>query len=668
MTTLTLGTLALSGTRLGPDSPLPAFRWQQPNPHQPAPPVGLNAEESEGFTYMGELSILPYGIQNRYSRSRDDLEFACLTLENDLIRVQVLPELGGRVYSMVDKSEDRELLFCNPVIQMGNLSLRNAWFSGGIEWNGGSVPGHAPTSCETVYCARIDTEEGPVLRLYEFDRISETAWQVDLHLPEGEKALYVHGKIVNPNAEARPVYWWTNATVAHVGGQRVLSPADYAIEHALPDNHLERFRFPNHWGFDGSYPGNWQSSTSVFFRTEDPAPKWLAAVNPDGKGLGQRSTANLTGRKFFYFGYGDGGRHWMEFLSTPEHGGDYIEIQSGVMPTQNQRHQLAAKSEIEWTECFFPIEGGEACTRGEYGPATAAASQLVEKAEPGNRFDDHDAFLRSVAGLPVSEVLVHGQPWGSLHESLTGAAIAASMTFAGGAVPSFWHAALDGAAEFSGDTVLEQGFATSKLWCQRLQDLRGKGVAPWFADLHLGIAALDAENFDAAEALLSASSAARANWLAERCLAVLHDRTGAPEKAAAHYAKACTFGDAPAELHLEHAEFLKRRGMDQQLEGLLDELPPAADALERTRILRAEQALKQGDFDTLETLLEFEFATIREGETTLSNLWTGLIIGRAEKAAGKALSAAEREAALTASPVPFNLDFVMLREERIAAA
>jgi hypothetical protein len=58
--------------------------------------------------------------------------------------------LGGKLASIYDKQEQRELLFDNPVFQPANLAVLNAWFSGGIEWNG-LIPGHTPFTCSSVF-------------------------------------------------------------------------------------------------------------------------------------------------------------------------------------------------------------------------------------------------------------------------------------------------------------------------------------------------------------------------------------------------------------------------------------------------------------------------------------------------------------------------------------
>lgn len=636
------------------ESPLPAFRWQQPTPHQPTPPVGLDAGEAAGYTCMGDLSILPYRLQERYARNLVETGLACVILENDVLKVTVVPGLGGRVTSIEDTRTGRELLFRNPVIRTGNLALRNAWFSGGIEWNGGGIPGHAASTMQPVFAHRVDTAGGPILRLHDFDRVTETAWQVDLFLPEDEARLYVHGRIVNPNADARQVYWWTNATVAHQSGQRILSPADYAVEHALPDNHLERFAFPNQWGFDGSYPDNWQSSTSVFFRRPAQSHPWIAACNPDGSGLAQASTATLPGRKFFYFGYGAGGQHWMEFLSDGS-GGKYIEVQAGITPTQNNRLTLGAKETLGWTEAYAPLDACADATLGAYAEAERLAEAHVRKVIPAATLDSVHDQLSTTASQSPAETLCEGSPWGALHELLTQAPIANGLDF-GTDLPPAWVAVAEGRTP---DAAWDD-FVTSDLWRTALEALPQDA----FTALHLGIIALDREDTSTARRYLEEAMISQPTSVAARCLAVLHAREGDMDSAIAAYARALDLPDCVPETELEFARLLQCEGRANELRAWLPRLSAEARALERMRLLEAGLALAEKNFDRVETLLDFDFATIREGEMVLSDLWWGLVLGRAVEAKGADLTDAEETAVRSANPIPFRLDFVMLREER----
>ena len=83
----------------------------------------------------GRTRILPYRMQDRYSRKRLPIKMKTIEMENKYLKAVFWPENGGRLYSLFDKVNNRDLLMTNPVYQPGNLAIRNAWLSGGIEWN-----------------------------------------------------------------------------------------------------------------------------------------------------------------------------------------------------------------------------------------------------------------------------------------------------------------------------------------------------------------------------------------------------------------------------------------------------------------------------------------------------------------------------------------------------
>src|SRR5215468_8450709 len=109
-------TLTVPAATLGPAIPLPRFTRLRELPYPEVGP-GATPDMLERLTYGRLESPLPYPVQEDYDRSLREVELPALVLENGVVRATVLPTLGGRVWSLYDVARERELLFCNPVLQ-----------------------------------------------------------------------------------------------------------------------------------------------------------------------------------------------------------------------------------------------------------------------------------------------------------------------------------------------------------------------------------------------------------------------------------------------------------------------------------------------------------------------------------------------------------------------
>jgi hypothetical protein len=656
-TTIRNERIILPMARLGPPSNLQRFRWQQPMPNKPTPPnVGLTEDESRnGFNWGGD-SILPYQVSDDYDREVRPAELEVIVIDNGRLRAVVAPLLGGRLLELNDLATGRDLVFRNPVFQPANLAALNAWFSGGIEWNG-LIPGHTPFTCARVFAGIRDTSEGPILRIYEFDRIVEATWQVDLFMPADSAVLYAHGRIVNPSDEPRLAYWWTNIAAPMSDGTRVLSPADYSIEHIWPGNNLGRCDFPRA-DWDASYPDNWENATSVFFRAPAAPRLFIASVDRGGYGLAQTSTREMQGRKFFYFGSKPGGQNWMDYLAKPGEG-KYLEIQSGIAPTQNQRFELAGGEELDWTEAFFPIQldSGRAHD-ADYAAAVRHASDAVNATIPGDDLVRIDAFLRAQARLPLDMRHFTGEPWGARQQQLLARPLAAGLDFSVATPSDFWDDLAQGLAISDANLLhVPNSIAVSTTWTDRIAaSAKGQGMT-WLHALALATAELDQGNVDTARNLANQSIASKPNWAAYRLRSLT---TSDFDAASEDYRRAWSTGDAPPELAVEIATRLMNANRSADLKTFVDALPASVRDNERIVLARAVVAANEGLLDELERLLfSRQFATIREGETLLSDLWLRLRQGRLEASLNRPATSDEIKADLAAHPIPRALNFRM---------
>ncbi len=643
---------------LGAPNPWPQFRFQLKG-GPVAVPAGLSEEDRAGMAPTTVVPLLPYLRLDNYTRERHLGRLPVIEMENAFLRAIVYPTFGGRLMSLYDKARQRELLFDNPVFQPANLAIRNAWFSGGVEWNG-PLYGHSLLTCCPVFAGVVETPRGALLRLYEFDRALETTWQVDLFLPNGESRLWAHVKAINPNDHDINFYWWTNIAVPLTPETRVFAPADYALSHDASGN--SRLTFPFFDGFDGSYPSRYPYSKSVFFRKPGRTHAWSACADGNGQGVSHVSTDTLFGRKFFTWGSGRGGKRWMDFLSE-DGKGDYLEIQGGVTPTQLQTRPLKAGSWIEWTECLSPFSlDAKTAHLADYSAACGAAENAVVRDVPLAALREMDAFLSAQADAPVRTVLGRGSAWGMLHEKISGKPISPGLRFETdlGEEERPWSELLaDGTFSEKALAALPRSFNVSPGWVSVVRaSMKAKG-ATWLHHLHVGVAQLEAGDFGKARASFEASLALQANAAAFRNLAVLLEHDGDPDAAQGAYSQAWKLCGGERSLAVEFCDFLMRHKRYAAFQAFAEQLPPSAAGHERIQLMRAQLALAHGDYAAVRRLLQREFCTVREGELSLSELWFASFVQEAERRKGGALTASEKLAITAANPPPRMIDFRM---------
>jgi tetratricopeptide (TPR) repeat protein len=615
MTVLDIRSIVLSAPRRGSLNPLPPLRLLG-ELHGDINCAGLDAELTRNIRYGNVGSVLPYLLEDDYSRELLPQETRVATLENDYLLAIVLLDLGGRLWSLRDKVGGRELLYTSDRIQLGNLGLRNAWFPGGVEWNLGTT-GHTALTCSPVHAVSLELPDGaPGLRIYEWERMRELVYQVDFRLGPGSRRLVVDVKVTNPNAHAVPVYWWSNVAVASSPGTRVVVPSRSAFEFTYA-RRLRRVPVPGPGEPDLTYPLAATRTADHFFELDPGRPPWIAAVDAAGVGLLQLSTGRLRGRKLFTWGNGPGGRRWQEFLTGSTQ--SYFEIQGGLTRTQLEHVPLGPGASWSWTEVYGPVSVPADAVHGDWAdavqclePAVAEAraeSVLGGGARAGDRQGERvhtgagwgalESLRREVAREPPSPVIDRLFPRSSLgSDQEDWIALLETGVLPAGAPRSYvvgrsWSGLLEAAAD-SAATMLH------------------RGVARWSAS-HRGAAV---EAWQAAFALEPDS------WLALRNLAAASGLMGAPGRSAEQYLRALDLRPDLPQLRVEAIEALIAAGRLPEAIALAQTAPPSSFG-GRFRFLEARAAVLHGDVGRAESILAsgLEIADLREGEVSLSDLW-----------------------------------------------
>lgn len=652
---------------LGPDDPLPAFRGMEEGGK-----FDLNDNVPEDDRrYMGwhtAWRVLPYRMQDSYTRERQPRAFHAIILENECLKAIFLPELGGRLISLYQKKAGRELLDKNPVFQPSNLALRNAWFSGGIEWNAGGVPGHHYLTCSPVYAARAAGPGYDVLRLYEWERIKCFCWQIDFHLPPGSPFLFARARLVNPHDHEIPMYWWTNMAVPEQAGARVLFPAKTAI--GFCDNRqMGLVQLPFVMGKDASYATNVPFAQEMFSRIDDSQRHWVAQLDSAGKGLLETSTDRLRGRKMFCWGMNQGGRRWQEFLSVP--GQAYVEIQAGLARTQLECLPMPAKAEWTWTEAFGLLEADAEKVHGSnWSEAWQCADATLERALPRQTLEDNERRFTEFANDPPREILWRGYGWGRVEAARLAKQgrppLPEALTFDGepSADQRMWLMLLETGALPERDAQDDPGETlTQPEWQTLLEQSLAQGKNDnWLAWYHLGVMRLENCDPDGAREAWEKSLACHVSGWALRNLAVLAERRGDKSQQRELLRQAWETGPKIVPLALEYAHALVEEKDYQALRTFVKNAPDDVRNHERMQVMSAQAAMEQGDLDEVARLFDKDFATNREGEVTLTDLWFAWhekqIAARENVPIDKALKRRVRRE----FPPPARIDFRMVSE------
>lgn len=627
----------------------------------------VNPEDAENIGKGMIRTMLPYTLQDNYNRDRKVRKFHAAILENNKLRAVFLPELGGRLWSLYHKVLERELLYVNPIFQPGNLALRNAWFSGGVEWNIG-IKGHNPLTCSPMYACHMEDAKGtPVLRMYEFERIREVVYSMDFMLPEDSDILYVKTTVENTSTKDKYMYWWSNIAVPESYDTRVIAPCEEALKtHYGEEGYVidtVSIPFPDVQHKDCTYPRNAPCSNDYFYRLEKEKKKWITAVEKDGIGLLQFSTSELIGRKLFLWGQGQGGRNWNQWLAGEPV--PYVEIQAGLARTQYEHIQMKGKSEISWVEGYTVTMCDPQKVHGDFRTAVDTVSAFVGSVMPTEQemramFDD----------LKEGQIEQYGSAWGyvanCLREKQGEAAISTRLAFPEEAVKQeecIWLNFLrTGVMKEENMAFPPISFHTDKYFLDLFEAQIAMGEVNAYMYLQYGIVLYANEKVEEAYQAFLKSNECQPNAWAYRNLSMIEmNEYDHPTESLVYIEKAIALNNTYRGLMINCAQImLKVKAYDKWLK-VFHNLDRKLKEDSRLQLYKAVALIETEQYEKASEIIcpDFLLCDIKEGEVSLSHIWKRLYTKLVQRETG---ISDEQELEILCEekyPLPAHLDFRM---------
>ncbi len=339
-----------------------------------------------GRAYQGARGpVYPYPLLDALTGQRADKTYTALYLENEYVRFCVLPELGGRIFEAVDKTDGYDFFYRQHVIKPALIGMLGAWISGGVEWN---IPHHhrATTFMPVDWTISENPDGGKTILVGETELRHRMRWCVALTLRPGSSALEVSYRIFNGTPFAQSILCWANAAVKADKDYQIIFP---------PGVRLATFHGKNqysHWpishevyngvdytrGVDVSWWKNHPSPTSFF--AYDSEENFLAGYD-HGRQAGVvfvGDPAVTPGKKFWTWGTGTEGALWEKILTDTD--GPYLELMFGSFSDNQPDYSWIKPYELKTIEqTWYPLRG-----IGSVQAANARAACRLE-IQPGPR-------------------------------------------------------------------------------------------------------------------------------------------------------------------------------------------------------------------------------------------------------------------------------------------
>jgi len=314
---------------------LPTYQEDLPDP---APPF---------FALNPDRASYPYANRTNLTGRQAPQVWRRLNLENEYLACSFLPDLGGHLYSCTDKRNGQPMFHANPSIKKALIGLRGAWVSLGIELNFPAT--HSRDTVSPVNFGLEQEKDRAAVWVGKTDRVSGTEWMVEFSLRAGSPILQQDVTLRNGTPVRHPYLWWTNAAVELDPDTRFVVPTRLWILHG---NEPALDTWPvSSAGVDLRVVANYKDGTGLFaYGTREP---FFAIVQPSRRTavVHYADPATVPGKKLWTWGtQSDAGvRQGLSDNHT-----NYVEIQAGPFPTQNDYGFLAPHSSKSFTEYWIP--------------------------------------------------------------------------------------------------------------------------------------------------------------------------------------------------------------------------------------------------------------------------------------------------------------------------
>ncbi|MGN1418435.1 MAG: DUF5107 domain-containing protein [Acutalibacteraceae bacterium] len=317
----------------------------------------------EKRVYQGSSGkVYPHPVIDKIYDTKADKEYKAVFLENDFIKVMLLPEIGGRIQRATDKTNGYDFVYYNSVIKPALVGLAGPWISGGIEFNWPQH--HRPSTFDAVDYTYFENEDGSAtVIMSEIENMFRTKGMARFTLYPDKTYIEIKAQLYNRTDVPQTFLWWANPAVAVNDNTRSIFPPD--VTTVMDHGKRASSTFPIATGT--YYKVDYSRGVDISRYKNLPVPtSYMAAKSDydfvggydDGVNAGILHVADhhvAPGKKQWTWGCGDFGKAWDRNLTDFD--GPYVELMTGCF-TDNQPDFtfIAPMEEKRFTQYFMPYK------------------------------------------------------------------------------------------------------------------------------------------------------------------------------------------------------------------------------------------------------------------------------------------------------------------------
>jgi tetratricopeptide (TPR) repeat protein len=314
----------------------------------------------------------PYTLRTQITDHRRDHRWRAIYLENEYLKCSVLPDLGGHIYTCIDKISGQAMFYANPSIKKARIGYRGAWAAFGVEFN--FPVSHNWVSMSPVDFAYKVHEDGSAsITVGNIDRVYGMEWSVQLTLRPGSTVLEQRVTLSNRSDVRRRFYWWSNAAVQVWDDSEIQYPMRFVAAHGFAEVQT--------WPIDSQG----KDLSVIRNQTDGPVSLFVHGSRENFMGVWHPRTntgtvhfadyAELPAKKIWSWGVDAAGLDWRKALSDDNSA--YVELQAGLFRNQETYAFLEPRQDIAFTEYWIPVRNTQGISRANL----AAVAHLERKAD-----------------------------------------------------------------------------------------------------------------------------------------------------------------------------------------------------------------------------------------------------------------------------------------------